>query len=534
MRVLAGTAGVGAAIGALACGAVTGIAAPTPHAVTDRTLVSIPAHRTSEFTVARDPSNSLHLVAAAMDWDSPSGTVGCASFVSSDGGRTWASGGVVPEFVDARQHVDPWVSIGSNGQVAMTCIAQNANSGGIDRQLLLARSGDGGRTFGAATSVPQLTTGAGTATKDSVFLARDGRLYLCFKETDLEVLVSPDGGTTWMPHKRFTGLSATCNGIVQGPAGDVIVNWQDSGGGSAPDTSFGALASVDRGLTWTVFSPAGLGNPVPSDPPFPQAAAPSLAVSPVTGHVFEAAQQYQQTNAAGNHAAMLLFRSIDDGAHFGSLSLPAIPSSACAGCNQVHPTLTLLDDGRLALELVLSDDQSIHREVWLIVSADEGSTWAAPLLLGSTDITDSYLLPSSSTPSAVNLAMGLGGSIANPAGAPSSLVGAASVVIWPYFHRDGGEYYGISSTPQGIVAMWVDHYNAGVSQVWSRLVDPGAAAATGILPASAPAPSVASGSTPGLANTGGLVARGGVVVVVAVFLLGGAIVLLRGARRRSR
>jgi hypothetical protein len=114
--------------------------------------VSVPGHRTSEFTVAADPTSPLHLVAAGMDWDSADGTVQCAAFVSRDGGRAWTAVQALPGHVSTQEDTDPWVAIDAKGVVYLTCT--EAGTG-----LLLGRSQDGGSTWGTASSTSASSRG---------------------------------------------------------------------------------------------------------------------------------------------------------------------------------------------------------------------------------------------------------------------------------------------------------------------------------------------------------------------------------------
>lgn len=439
-----------------------------PRALTPRTLVSVAGHRTSEFTTATDPRNSNHLVAAAMDWDGPDGTVSCRSFVSRDGGASWAPGAAVRQFTDSRQHVDPWVTIGPDGVTTMSCIAMTATASGLDRQLLLSTSGDGGATWSAASRVPT-SVAPTTVTKDSLLATPDGQLYACFGGDALTVARSADRGRTWSRPTVFSGLSATCNGMAYGRGGTVIVNFQGAGG-SVPATSFGTIASTNRGASWSSPSVGGTTGTAPSEPPFPQAAAPSIAVSPRTGAVLLAAQRYTSSaTPQTDHAVAILVRAARAGAPYQALAVPSFPSKACASCNQVHPTLVFDAQGRLALQVTLSDDQSLVRETWFAVSRDEGLHWLAPVLLGATDASDSYLSPNDLAPAPTAVGTGVIGT-GDPAG---TAVGLATTTIWPYFHRDGGEYFGLAATPRGFVAIWVDHYGDGRNAIWSRIVSTG-------------------------------------------------------------
>jgi hypothetical protein len=456
-------------------------ASPTPEPVarkimgagaleplTDVLPVSVPGHRTSEFTVARDPTNHLHLVAAGMDWDSADGTVQCAAFVSTDGGHDWSAVQGLPGHTSTSEDTDPWVAIDDRGVVYLTCT--EAGTG-----LLLGQSNDGGFTWQTATVVP---TG-GVAAKDSLGAFNDGELYLCYQQGDLQVLHSKDHGATWV-QKGFP-RKAGCNGIVRGPDGTIYVIYQ--GGGaieadrpSPPPPILGLVFTHDGALSWSdTLIQQDLGTAPANMQTLPQAAAPSLAVSNLTGTVFVAAQQFQNAEAAGpvatdSRSEALLVRSRDGGATFTPLELPKVGSESCIDCHVAHPTLTVDDGGRLIAQFTLSDGQSLHKETWVTASSNEGDDWVDPLLLAATDVDQSYASAGNLLPDPSGIANDVGDIASNPGSAPGAAQAQASHVTWSVTHRDGGEYFGISSTPEGIVDLWDQHDADGKNQITGRIV----------------------------------------------------------------
>lgn len=430
--------------------------------------VSVPGHRTSEFTVARDPTQPLHLVAAGMDWDSADGTVQCAAFVSRDGGHAWTAVQALPGHVATDEDTDPWVAIDAKGVVYLTCTEAGAG-------LLLGKSLDGGTTWQDAQAVP---TG-GTAAKDALGAFGDGELYLCFQQGNLQVLHSTDHGATWTQSGFDT--NAGCNGVAQGPDGAVYVVWQGAGAIEADNLNpappaFGVLSTLDHGRSWSsVTLNSDLGTAPQNLPGAPQAAAPSLAVSNVTGTVFVAAQHYQNAEVAGgvatqSTASAILARSRDHARTFTALRLPTVPSEACATCNQVHPTLAVDDRGRLVLQVTLSSADSLHKEVWMSVSGDEGDTWLPPVLLGLTDTNQSYAGAGNFLPDPASVAQAAGDVAKDPGSAPGAAQAQATHETWAVFHRDGGEYFGIATTPGVAVDLWVQHDANGKNAILARLV----------------------------------------------------------------
>ncbi|HUR62357.1 MAG TPA: sialidase family protein [Candidatus Thermoplasmatota archaeon] len=435
----------------------------------DAVPVSVAGHRTSEFTVARDPSNTTRLLAAGMDWDSPDATVQCTAFVSQDGGRSWKAVAALPGHASTREDTDPWVAVDAAGRSYLTCTEAGVG-------LLLGESTDGGLTWSEARPVP---TG-GIPAKDAIGAFGDGDLYLCFQQGKLQIMHSADRGATWQQF-GFKDVIAGCNGVVQGPEGNVYVMWQGGGAIEAdrpqpPPPAVGVATTKDHGASWsTTTISQDLGTAPPNMQGAPQAAAPSIAASPITGTVFVAGQRYQNAEVAGpvatgSTADTVLVRSRDAAATFAPLQLPRFPSEACADCNQVHPTLAVDDAGRLVLQVTLSTADSLHKEVWVTASADEGDSWLTPLLLATTDMDSSFASPGNFLPDPAGVAQDAQDIASDPASAPSAAQARATNLSWAVTHRDGGEYFGITTAGDTVVDLWVQHGPDGRNTITSRLV----------------------------------------------------------------
>jgi hypothetical protein len=57
-----------------------------------------------------------------------------------------------------------------------------------------------------------------------------------------------------------------------------------------------------------------------------------------------------------------------------------------------------------------------------------------------------------------------------PDDAGSDAFGAVAPTVFMTQRRDGGDYWNITSVPEGFLCMWIDHTDMGVPQIWSRLV----------------------------------------------------------------
>lgn len=438
-------------------------------ALTPSIPVSVRGHRTSEFTVARDPLDPYHLVAAGMDWDGGTGVVQCAAFVSTDGGRKWTVVQALPGHASANEDTDPWVAIDGTGRVYLTCTEAGVG-------LLLGTSSDGGMTW---TDAKPVSTG-GLATKPSIAAFGDGEVYLCFNQGTFRVLHSVDAGLTWS-EKSFA-VQAGCNGITRSPDGTVSIVYQGGGAVEAdrpspPPPVLGVVSTKDNGTTWTdTVLAEDLGAAPATAPGLPQSAAPSIVYSPLTGTLFVAAQRYQNAEVVGPltvapRADGILMRSRDDGLTFEDLRLPVAHSEECPDCHVVHPTLTVDAKGRLVAQFTLSDSMSLRKEVYVSASSDEGENWLDPLRIAVTTAESSYISPG-------NIVNEIGAEpveaieevMEHPEQAPAILTSQATHLTWPVTHRDGGEYFGITSTPDGIVDMWVQHLGDGQNTIMARIV----------------------------------------------------------------
>ncbi|MEA3191004.1 MAG: repeat-like domain [Thermoplasmata archaeon] len=438
-------------------------------------LVSVAGHRTSEFTVAADPVHPGGLLATAMDWDSGDATVQCAAYWSADAGGNWTAVPALPGHAAVREDTDPWVAFDATGRAYLTC-----SESGVG--MLLGQSADGGRTWEEARLVP---TG-GSPIKGAIGAFGAGELVVCYQQGGaFQVLHSLDRGGNWTA-TVFPGMSAGCNGVQRDAAGTTYVLWQSGGALEADNLNpappgVGILYSNDGARTWAVVHLQDeLGAAPANMQSAPQAAAPSLAISPVTGAVFVAAQQYQNAEAAGpfgteSRALSKLWRSTDRGRTFEEVAVPQVVSAACgtseqleAPCNQVHPTLACDALGHLAFQFVLSDGTSLRKQAWVAVSGDDGATWPQALMLSETGPDRSYLLPGNAVPTPEGVVQQARDVAADPAAAQSAATARADSLTWPVFHRDGGEYFGIAPVPGGVADLWVEHDADGRNQILSR------------------------------------------------------------------
>ena len=494
-RVIVGVLSIVMAVGT---GNWTGVtAAETTVEVSKRTLVSVPNHRMGEFAVARNPRNPDHLVVAAMDFDDQTGSVGCATFVSRDGGLRWRPGKHVPGLDKGFVCGDPWVTIDTQGRAHLQGLLIDGTPadyvvGQVDGSLVRAtpqqihaRSDDGGHRWSPARRIPPRHK-KNQVDKNAIHASRSGTLFACINELpeggdDLVVSRSFDAGSSWTRPKALDeaiGIDGPddngpvkCNGIAEGPNGEIHVMWMGwFPGESTP--RFGTATTRDDGATWT-------GTTIDQvrleyDNPAIDVATlnlgwtwPSIAASPVNGEVFVSVPRF-----SGDRYVSVLYRSNNSGRSYEEVSLPEIPSRGCGECHQMRPALVVDDSGRLGLQLMLtSNELGLDKEAWFLISPDGGDSWLQPIQLSSTGPDRSYLDPRNWAPDGARSSDQVMDALQHP-----DRIGAT--LGWDAIFRArrtdqirwGGDYWGITASSKGFVALWEDHWANGKHQLWSRVI----------------------------------------------------------------
>lgn len=457
-------------------------AAPALHVAGAQVRVGQAGHRLGEFSVARDPNDPRHLVTAAMDFDHEDGGIGCVVYESRDAGTSWSGTGSIPGMQDGHAHADPWVSIDPAGRTHLACLDNEITAPNTSPYVPTEYARRVGETWSPNVTLAHVG-GRPRANTDKLALLADrrGHVYVCVIESTqqgpaLIVHRSRDGGGTWdAPVRIGTDLFANCNGFVEAPNGDITIAWINLGGSLGFGT-VGTVTSFDGGDTWQTRTIVGQYSLRPGiveyDTPQgrigvmyplgPQPNFPTITVSPVNGHLFMSFATW-----TGEQYTTKVFRSTDRGASYSPVSLLAPWSGTCAECHDLQAALTVDDAGNLGLQIVLADELSLHREVWFTASQDEGASWLAPVELGSSEANESWL----SLGHYVTGASQLNGLAATtPEDAGSDGFGAVAPTVFMTQRRDGGDYWNITSVPDGFLCMWIDHTDMGIPQIWSRLV----------------------------------------------------------------
>ncbi|MGH2829745.1 MAG: hypothetical protein ACRDJM_04620, partial [Actinomycetota bacterium] len=240
---------------------------------------------------------------------------------------------------------------------------------------------------------------------------------------------------------------------------------------------FGVAYTSDQGATWTsrTLGPLRWGSDAPYPANAPEALLlnpfptyQSIAVDKTTGTVYVAMQLYDEDTFRS-----YLYRSSDGGASFQTVPLP-VPAGGCPGCHQMRPAVAVDDAGNLGVQVMLtSKELGLSREAWFLISRDGGATWLEPVQLTAAGPTQSYLDPrnwdSLATQPVANR-------VSQLTAHPDSYVGTK--LGWEAMARGqrndhirwGGDYWNITTSSRGFVALFEDHSANGKHQLWSRII----------------------------------------------------------------
>ncbi len=343
--------------------------------------------------VAVDPRDSTHLVGVwQQDRWSSGAARGNVSGVSFDGGASWTitqPAFSVCEGGEFLRSTDPWVTIGPDGTVHQIAVASTGGvfADGSSNAVLVARSTDGGRTWGAPTALirdgPSAFNDKETITADP----NDARFVYAAWDRILPSGGGPatfarsiNGGVSWEPARAIYdpgSTEQTIGNLIRVLSDGTVVNLFAHLIGSDENLSAAFLEvirSTDRGATWSApirvasFFPHGAVDPVTHEQIRDGAIVPQMAVAP-NGALYVVWQDSRFSS--GNHDGIALSRSTDGGLTW---SVPARVNSS-AGVAAFTPQVHVRADGTIGITFFdlrsnTSDIATLLTDYWIARSTD--------------------------------------------------------------------------------------------------------------------------------------------------------------------
>lgn len=384
--------------------------------------------------VAVNPANQANFIGG---WQQDRWTDGGANALlfayTQDGGATWQNSAVQPKFTrctggtagnggDYERASDPWVSIAPNGDAYAMSLSFN-QSLSLDNAMMVAKSSDGGRTWGPATTLRRDTSPNVLNDKNSLTADRTDSRYVYAVWDRLEfpneqaarkagehaigyrgptwLSRTTDGGATWEPARMIYDpgeVNQTIgNQIVQTRSGalvdgfDLIYNFANTH--KVRGENVAVLRSNDRGATWSSsptivdrLQAAGVTDPTTGRPVRTGDIIPEFAVDPRNDTVYAVWQDARSTGGARDQIAFA--KSTDGGATWTTMSYAINKVSSAQAFN---PSINVQPDGTIGvLYYDLRHDDSgapLVTSTWLLHSHDGGATWDETQVGGDFDMT---------------------------------------------------------------------------------------------------------------------------------------------------
>ncbi|UCE37851.1 MAG: hypothetical protein JSW00_00990 [Thermoplasmata archaeon] len=236
----------------------------------------------NEPSIAVDPNDPLHLVAAGNDYGTPNGDAWVGYYVSWDGGKNWSRDLIPGYFLGPISPLsgydgagDPVVCFGPEGNVYISgiCFKRATNpanpvnlglAAGRDNGIFVAKSTDGGETFNQI-SILVLAFQTPIAFHDKEWMAVDmdnGNVYVTWavftmlSRVNILLSRSTDGGNSFsIPQviSDFFTIQKSMQGttIQVTPDGTVHVFWTNFGADAPGDERIMYIYSSDEGQSFT-------------------------------------------------------------------------------------------------------------------------------------------------------------------------------------------------------------------------------------------------------------------------------------------
>ena len=340
-------------------------------------------------SLAANPSRPQQLLAACQG--SPFTPEFVLTYLSADGGASWHEGGRPPQPAAGPAGDDVTVAFGGNGR-GYVCAARSGHGSGLtsanpdaNRAVYLWRTDDGGRSFPAPVTLtegsysdhPWVAAGQGLG-------ASGGNVYVAWgagaSHTAVDLTRSADGGESFAAPRRILGeagapsLVSAGPQVATGPDGLVCVvcDWttrQDASGDMTGQVV--AVCSADAGNSFGAPVYLGTESAAIALPGGVRPnSGPTVAISPLDGTLYVA---FPVRMPGSVHSDIVVTASRDQGRSW-SRPVAATPRD---GTTYFQPNLAADAAGRVAISAFALADGRID-EV-LLITTRGGLRFAPPL-----------------------------------------------------------------------------------------------------------------------------------------------------------
>jgi hypothetical protein len=348
--------------------------------------------------IASNPLNPMNMVAGSNDYSSPKSDAWVGYYWTFDGGKRWERNlvpgypsGPVSALTGFEAAGDAVVAAGPDGEFYMAGIAfkRSIPAAGRASSIFVAKSTDGGRTFGQVTMVAQSLT-VGTF-HDKEWIAVDqsdgpgrGNIYVAwamFQPYGSQMVFSrsTDGGNTWSRPPRILsdlpGLEFQLQGsqVVVDNQGTIHITWIDFQGGQHR-----YVRSTDQGQSFS--DPVDIGEVTPIDYELPNGGyrtptLPALAVDN-TGGPFDGSLYLTWNDQRSGDADVLMIYSSDGGNQWSS-SIRVNDDANDTGADQFFPSIIVAGNGTVCVSFYdrRDDENNTLLMIYHAQSIDGGETF---------------------------------------------------------------------------------------------------------------------------------------------------------------
>jgi hypothetical protein len=312
--------------------------------------------------LAVNPLNPDNLIGVwQQDRWSNGSSRGVLTGVSFDGGATWArvpvpfshcAGGTALNGGDYERATDPWVTFGPDGaayQIALSTTGGSFVAGSVNT-VLVARSGDGGRTWSNPVAIRQDTNPFFNDKETITADANDARFAYATWDRLQTTGNGPsyfarttDAGATWEAARAIYnpgGASQTIGNLVRvlpdGTLVDVFARLDNNV--SSTQGQLMVIRSTDHGATWSApilvagLTPVGTRDPATGQAVRDGTSIPQMAVAP-SGALYVV---WQDARFSGTHDGIAIARSTDGGLTWSQPARVNSNPAVAAFTPQVH------------------------------------------------------------------------------------------------------------------------------------------------------------------------------------------------------